>query len=362
VISHPAIRGAMICSAMICPVNAMPSGSRLLACSALLLSLVIPKSLHAQANVAGKIIGNVRVSRSDFPDHPVLISLETRGSVMSSAYTDSQGRFGFYALPANPYKITVHDDAYEAFSVDVDVNPSNSPMNFVQVTLIPRTDVKKDPLPGRVAGSNPVLVDPADYNRQFPKKTLKEFEKGVEADHKGNADDAVQHYLKALSYSPDFYPAHNNLGALYVGKSDFKPAEEQFREAIRLDQSDAQAYFNLGHVLMLTNRLPEAETTLAAGLQRGPDSAFGYLLQGHLYAQTGKLAEAESSLQNAIRLDSKMPDAYLQLVSLYLRQNRRQDAITELQAFLKGFPDAAAAPKAKTILTKLQIEEGAVKR
>jgi tetratricopeptide (TPR) repeat protein len=113
---------------------------------------------------------------------------------------------------------------------------------------------------------------------------------------------------------------------------------------------------------MLTGRFTEAETTLAQGLQRRPDSAFGYFLQGCLYGRTGKLAESESSLQNALRLDSKMPQAYLQLVNLYIRQNRREDAITQLQAFLKGFPDAAAASKAKELLTKLQTGQDAAKR
>ena len=77
----------------------------------------------------------------------------------------------------------------------------------------PRPGAKKDPLPGRVEGSNPYLIDPADYNRQFPKKTLKEFDKGVEADHQGKTDEAIEHYEKALSFSPNYYPAHNNLGS-----------------------------------------------------------------------------------------------------------------------------------------------------
>ena len=57
-----------------------------------------------------------------------------------------------------------------------------------------------------------------------------------------------------------------------------------------------------------------------------------------------------------------MSQAQLQLVNLYLQQNRREDAITQLQAFLKAFPAAAAAPKAKEILNKLQREASVVKR
>jgi tetratricopeptide (TPR) repeat protein len=233
---------------------------------------------------------------------------------------------------------------------------------MVQIYLRPREKKNADPLAKQVAGSNPYIVDPGDYNQRFPKKAVKEYDKGLEAEKKGEKDKAIGHYEAALKIAPEYYPARNNLGALYLGKSDFKSAEEQFREAVRLDQNEAQAYFNLSNVLMLTGRIPEAETTLAAGLQRRPDSAFGNFLQGCLYVRTGKLAEAESSLQNALRLDSKMSQAYLQLVNLYLRQNRREDAIAQLQAFLKGFPDAAAAPKAKEILTKLQTGQDAVKR
>jgi TolA-binding protein len=81
-----------------------------------------------------------------------------------------------------------------------------------------------------------------------------------------------------------------------------------------------------------------------------------------LNERADKLPEAESSLQNALRLDPKLSQAYLQLVNLYVRQNRREDAIAQLQAFLKGFPDAAAAPKAKELLTKLQTGQDAAKR
>jgi tetratricopeptide (TPR) repeat protein len=336
----------------------MPTGSRLLLWSAVLISFVIPKPLHAQTNVAGKIIGDIRVARGDFPDHPVLVSLETRGSVIYSTYTNSQGRFDFSNLIGNPYKVTVNDDAYEPFTVNIDVSPENSPMNFVQITLIPRANAKKDPLPGRVAGSNPVLIDPAEYSRQFPKKTLKEFEKGVEADHKGNADDAIQHYQKALSYSADFYPAHNNLGTVFLGRSDFKAAEEQFREAVRLDPSDSQADFNLGNVLMLTGRYAESEAVLEEGLRRSPDSAFARYLHGCLFTRTGKFDEAEKSLREALQSDPSMAQAHLQLVSLYLQTSRKEDAIHQLQDFLKAFPSAPAAAKAREVLKRLESQEG----
>jgi tetratricopeptide (TPR) repeat protein len=332
----------------------MGTCSRAVVLFGLLASFVIPRLLSAQQNQLGKIIGNVRVVKGDFPSHPVLISLEMRGSPIGSAYCDDQGRFGFYGLIANQYRVSVNDDAYEPVSETAEVNPDTAPMNFVQFTLVPRPTAKNDPLPGRVEGSNPYLVDPADYSRQFPKKTRKEFDKGVEADHHGKTDDAIEHYEKALSYSPDFYPAHNNLGSAYLGRQNFAGAQTQFEAALKANQNDVEAYFNLANVLLLTQRYPAAEREIEEGLQRRPDSAFGHFLQGSVYSRTGRPELAEKSLQSALQLDPKMSQVYLQLVNLYVQQKRTAEAISQLETYLKAFPDSPFSPKARDLLKRLQ--------
>ncbi len=337
----------------------MDTGSRVLLWCALLAFFAIPQQLSAQINEYGKIVGSVRVLRGDFPSHPVLVSLEMRGSPIGSAYCDSQGRFGFYGLVANQYRVSVDDDAYEPASETTELNPDTSTTNFVQLTLVPRPSAKKDPLPGRVEGSNPYLIDPAEYSREFPKKTLKEFQKGVDADRQGKPDDAIEHYEKALSYSPNFYPAHNNLGSAYLARRNFEMAETQFEAALKANQNDAQAHFNLGNVLLMTKRYPAADHEIEEGLQRQPSSAFGYFLQGSLYSRTGRTELAEKSLQKALQLDPKMPQVYLQLVNLYLQQKRTPDAIAELEAYLKAFPDSPFSPQARESLKRLQGAAGA---
>jgi len=345
---------------MICRGDAMANGSRLLVWSVLLISFFPASQVRAQqANTLGKIIGFVRVSRGDFPANPVLVRLEMRGSPINSTYADGQGRFGFYNLVANEYTITINDDAYEPFTETINVNPDTSPMNFAQVMLVPRANAKKDPLSGRVQGSNPYLIDPAEYYRQFPKKTVKEFEKGVDADHKGKSDAAIEHYEKALSYSPNFYPAHNNLGSVYLARQNFEGAQAQFEDALKANQNDVEAYFNLANVLLMTKRYSDAEREIKEGLQRRPDSAFGHFLEGLLYSRTGHPELAEKSLQSALQLDPKMPQAYLQLVNLYLQQKRTPEAIAELEAYLKACPDSPFSPKARESLKRLQTEAGA---
>jgi tetratricopeptide (TPR) repeat protein len=181
----------------------------------------------------------------------------------------------------------------------------------------------------------------------------------VEAERKGKTDDAIEHYEKALTYSPEFYPAHNNLGTINLSRQNFPEAQAQFEAALKSNQNDAQAYFNLANVLLLTQHYDEAKRNIDEGLKRRPDSAFGQFLAGSFYIHTNQAEQAEKSLQQAKQLDPKMPEVYLQLVNLYVKEQRTPDAITELESYLKAFPNSQFSEKARDLLKRLQSETAA---
>ena len=325
--------------------------------SAFLVVLVLSTCVHGQQQQAllGKIIGSIRVVKGDFPANPVLVTLELRGAAMESVYCDGQGKFGFYALTPNQYRVTIDDEAYQPVSQIVAVSPDVEPMNFVQFYLVPRESKKRqDPLQGQVSGSNPYLIDPGQYLRQFPKKTIKEFKKGVDAEKHGGIDESIRHYEKAIAYSPDFYPAHNNLGSAFLAQRHFAEAQGQFEAAIKDSENDAEARFNLANVLLLTRRYDDAAVEIQEGFKRQPVSAFGQFLQGSLYSHTDQPELAEKSLITALNLDPKMSQAYLQLVNLYLQQRRTSDAVAKLETYIKEFPDAQFSQKARDLLKRLQ--------
>ena len=321
-------------------------------------ALLLQHELFGQAQILGKIIGEVRLESGEFPRHQILVQLFLRGAAVDSIYTDTQGAFGFSNLNANGYRIVVNDDGFYPVDEPAAVNPSSSPTTTVHIVLRPREAQQKDPMGNRVSGSNPYIVSSTDYQKVLPKKAQKDYKRALKAEHDGRIDESIEAYREVLKESPDFYPAHNNLGSLYLGKSDFKSAEEQFREAIRLDQNEAQAYFNLGNAMILTGRYADAESVVSEGLQRRPDSAFGDFLWGSLLSHSGKYEDAEKALHEALRLDSSLWQVHLQLVNLYLQQGRRGEAITQLQTFLQLFPSQPAAPRASDLLHRLQAENG----
>ena len=335
----------------------MSTNSHFVLFCVLLATLLLPKPNLAQQQQAplGKIIGSVRISRGDFPPNPILVTLQVHGGAFASVYTDDRGTFGFYSLGANQYTVVINDEGYQPASQTVTVYPDVEPMNFVQFYLVPKEGTKKqDPAPSQVPGNNPYLIDPHQYLREFPKKTVKEFQKGVDAEKSGNLDEAMRHYEKAISNSPDFYPAHNNLGSAYLSRQKLGDAQAQFEAAIKGNQNDAQARFNLANVLILTRHYDDAAVEIQEGFQRQPVSAFGQFLQGSLYSRTDRPQLAEKSLLTALQLDPKMQQAYLQLVNLYMQQKRTTDAISQLGAYLKEFPDSQFSPKARDVLKRLQ--------
>jgi tetratricopeptide (TPR) repeat protein len=313
-------------------------------------------TLAQQSQTLGSIIGHVHVARGEAPPQRVLVTIEVRGAAMDSVYTDSQGTFGFHSLSPDPYNVIVNDEHYQPVRISAVILPTSlNPTTFLDITLIPKQPSKETGgLSSKPAGANPDLMDVREYTAKFPKAARKEFDKGLDADRAGKMDEAIRHYQKAVQIDPGFYAAHNNLGSDYLSKSDFAASRKEFEQVVALNQSDATAYFNLSNVCLLMNQVPDAQRFLEEGFRRQPDSALGQFLLGSLDLRAGKMSEAEHALRQAVQLNPVMVQPRLQLVNLYLQQGRKQDAVTELHAFVSAFPDNPFNKQAQQLLQRLE--------
>jgi Tfp pilus assembly protein PilF len=324
-----------------------------------LLCAILVAFLHASfpgrisAQAAGSIVGRIRITPGNEIKSPILVTLSSRGQMVNSVYTDSEGNFGFSGLPGNLYHVVINEEGYLPVQEDVSVDPVTTSMKLVTIDLVPSKAKPKSSPP--IKGGNTRLTGSNQYAQQIPKRARKEFDKGVRSDKDGKADDAIRYYQKALELAPEFYEARNNLGSALLGKSRFSEAQLQFEQVIKVNPSDAAAYFNLGNLFLLTQQFDKGQQWVEQGLSKQPDSAFGHFLQGSLYARSGRPVQAEASLRRCLELDPIMSKAHLALVNLYLQQRRSDDAASELRAFLKAFPDDPFAPRAKQVLQKLEV-------
>ncbi len=282
---------------------------------------------------------------------PILVDLDARGAVVSSGYTDEEGRFGFNNLPGNIYHIKINDDSYLPLAETVIVDPETTAVRLVTMMLVPRNPEK--PAAFGVSGGNPHLVNYAEIGSLYPAPAVREFKAGLQADERRKPDDAIKHYEKAVKLAPNFYHARNNLGTDYLAKKSYDAAREQFEQAIHLNAEDGAAYFNLGNTYYLQGQYDQARRWLDQGLAKEPSSAFGHFLKGSLDGLDGHPSEAEKELQRALELDPKMAKAHLALVNLYLRQKKNEAAAAELRGFLKTSPNDPLAPQASAVLKRI---------
>src|SRR5438874_6879078 len=283
----------------------------------------------------GAIVGQITIVRGSFPPDRVKLTLQTSGIVVTEAWTDTEGKFIFHDLPGNLYHVSINEDEYESYQEEVKVNPHISPVNFLSIQLKPKPRAEPSNSRAVLTGANPYLTDLADYEKRFPKKVVKEFERGVSSQADGRTSDAIKHFDAAIKLASDFYPAHNNLGTAYLSQGNFDAAEAEFKVAFQLNKNDTEAYFNLGNVFLLTQRYDDALRIVEEGLRREPTSGFGEFLHGSVYECLRRMPEAERALRDAIRLDPSLARAHLELVNLYLRERRTSDAVAELKYFLK---------------------------
>lgn len=319
----------------------------LLLCLALWPGLLVAQQ-HRENIIRGKIVG------PDGRGVEVLVNLQTEGGyVVSTVRSNGEGHFDFRDVHYGSYTVVVDDPSYrraEAHAQIMDLVP----VAEVYITLQPRGPSVKN-TPDFDSGSSTVSVK--ELKTKFPKKAVKEYEKGNENLQRGDAKDAVPHYEKALQIAPNMYPVLNNLGDAYLQTHRMDLAEATFEKALAADPGAAQPLVNLGHVYYETRKYDLAEKFLLRSLERDPQSSLALFFLGLTYAHTGKREAAIENLQKSlIGGNPRVAQAHLILAQLFMNSREYSKARQHLEAYLKLRPQDPQADHIRAVLKKLKTE------
>ncbi len=309
-------------------------------------------TLRAQGQSAGSISGRVMGPQGQL--ERVQVQLLAEGDLPAGeAYTNSNGNFSFGGLPFGRYWIVIQTEGYRPVRQAVQIDLRYGPNAQVDVPLEPAKKSEK-PTAQAIAGGSRIL-NAKHRTAPFDSKAVREFEKANKLKGQGKLEAATTHYQRALEISPDFYPALNNLGSIYLRQNDIARAKAAFLKSLDLNVDDGEAYINLGNVLYDEGKYREAVERLEEGLKRSPGSAVGHLFLGSTYLKLGELEKAEANLKQAYALDpSGMAGARLQLANLYLRRHDLRAAGAELEGYLQANPSDPQAPAIKKTLASIK--------
>ena len=112
-------------------------------------------------------------------------------------------------------------------------------------------------------------------------EAVSEMNKGLEALEGGRTLDAVRHLKEASTIDPQFAEPPYYLGQIYHRKlSEPDSAEQNYREAMNRDESNAQFAYQLGTILQEQNKHADAIACLKKATDAKPDFAKAWFRLG----------------------------------------------------------------------------------
>ena len=150
---------------------------------------------------------------------------------------------------------------------------------------------------------------------------------------------SLDEYRKSLEYSADFPVGRYNLGNYYSKRHDPVKAEENFREAIAIDNLFTPAKINLAIICYQQNRAGEAENLLADLVANHPEVTDAPYYLALLYGEQKRYPEAIRLLESAISKSSPGNNRlYYNLGLLYQMTGQDDKALSTFEKGLSAEP------------------------
>jgi tetratricopeptide (TPR) repeat protein len=181
-------------------------------------------------------------------------------------------------------------------------------------------------------------------------KAVHELELSEKANLSEDWAGSATHLEKVLAIDPQYWPAHDKLGRLYVILHEYDRAVEEFKKASASEPLSAKPLNHLSATLFLMGRYSEVESVARATLEVDPAQAETRYILGYALAAQGRFtAETEEQLRLS---GSQIPAARLVLASVLSRRGALQEAAAELRAYLE-VPDAPEKEQVQLWLVRL---------
>ena len=166
---------------------------------------------------------------------------------------------------------------------------------------------------------------------------------GIVLSERGEADQAIDHYQRAVVLRPDYAEAHYNLGRLLVEHGQLADAIAHYERAAAINPADAEAQNNLGVTLFGIGRADDAIAHYQKALEIRPDYAEASCNLGNALIAKGDFDGAIARYKACLAAIPDQEEAQYNLASALLRKGRTDEAIVEYQKVLQMHPESADA-------------------
>jgi tetratricopeptide (TPR) repeat protein len=160
---------------------------------------------------------------------------------------------------------------------------------------------------------------------------------------RGQVEEAMAHFRKALEIKPDYTGAHYNLGKALAGRGQFDEAIAHYRKALEIEPDYVEAHYNLGNALANRGQVEEAIAQYRKALEIKPDYAEAHSNLGVALAGRGKFEEAIARYRQALEIKPDDADAHNNLGLALTGRGQVEEAIAHYRKALEIKPDGVDA-------------------
>ena len=146
-------------------------------------------------------------------------------------------------------------------------------------------------------------------------------------------------YRLALALGQEDAPLRYNMGIAEAARGRPADAEEQFRSAIHLDPSFAEAFVNLGIVLHQQDRVAEAADAYRRAIALAPREPRAHHNLGVALDELGRSSEAEVHFRQAVAVDSTFALSHRRLAQAARARGDLTGAVASFRRALASDPD-----------------------
>ena len=155
---------------------------------------------------------------------------------------------------------------------------------------------------------------------------------------KGDLDEAVRHYRRALQIDPDHTEAHGNLGNALAEQGRLDEAIGHYRQALRTEPNNAGLHHNLGRGLVMAGQLAGALEHFQEAVRLKPNrpdslNSIAQILVVHPDPEVRDASQAVYFAEHAAKLTEYQNASILEtLAAAYAAAGQFGRAVTTAQA------------------------------
>lgn len=192
----------------------------------------------------------------------------------------------------------------------------------------------------------------ADTLKKNPRSLLANANMGTLYQERGDIEQALKYYFKALEIYPDDYVMYYNVGSIFKVQGKLDEAVKCFERAIQILPTYATAHNNLANTLKLQGKTDEAIEHYKISIALQPKESKTYYNLANTYRIQGKNKEAITLYAKAAELEPSFVDARINLAYTLESNGQIKEAITQYQKVLDIDPNCVPVLNAvSTILT-----------